>query len=158
MPAPLHMQCYRHRRVWKVSLLACTWKYGKSTCHSTPQDWLVMVKRWKNDYVSFSVLSNILQNVLNTSAITTVTKSSMKPRSSTTTNCHLRSSEERNGEQRLALVEPWCKHWSCSSWWKSTSWDEATLNSEEIKPITLVIIELCLSEGVSQSVSQIVSQ
>jgi len=44
--------------------------------------------------------------VLNTSTINVVTKSSMKPRSSATANCHLRSSEKRNGEQRLALVEP----------------------------------------------------
>ena len=37
-----------------------------------------------------------------------------------------------------------------------------TLNSEEIKPIALAVIELCLSEGISQivgqSVSKIVSQ
>jgi len=34
---------------------------------------------------------------------------------------------------------------------KSTSWNEATLNSEEIKPIALVVIELCLSEGIGLS-------
>jgi len=45
-------------------------------------------------------------------------------------------------------------HWSCSSWQKDTSWDEATLNSEEIKPIALVVIELRLSEGISQSDSR----
>ena len=33
-----------------------------------------------------------------------------------------------------------------------------TLHSEEIKPIVLAAIELCLSEGISRSVSQIVSQ
>ena len=38
--------------------------------------------------------------MLNTSAITAVTKSSMKPRSGATANHHLCSSEERNGEQR----------------------------------------------------------
>ena len=32
--------------------------------------------------------------------------------------------------------------------------DKATLNSEEIKPIALAVIELHLSEGISQSVSQ----
>ena len=32
------------------------------------------------------------------------------------------------------------------------SWDETTLNSEEIKPIALAAIELHLSEGISQSV------
>jgi len=50
------------------------------------------------------------------------------------------------------------KYWSSSGWQKGTSRDEATLNSEEIKPIALVVIELCLCEGISQSVSQIVSQ
>jgi len=42
--------------------------------------------------------------VLNTSAITEVTKSSMKPRSGATANRHLHSSEERNGEQRRTKV------------------------------------------------------
>ena len=35
---------------------------------------------------------------------------------------------------------------------------ETTLNSEKIKPITLPIIELCLSEDISQSGSQLGSQ
>ena len=37
---------------------------------------------------------------------------------------------------------------------KSTSWVEATLNNEKIKPVALAVIELCLSEGISQSGSQ----
>ena len=44
--------------------------------------------------------------MLNTSAITAGTKSSMKSQSGATTNCHLRGSGEKNVEQRLALVEP----------------------------------------------------
>ena len=43
------------------------------------------------------------------------------------------------------------KHWSCCGWPKGTSWDAATLNSEEIKPVAIAIIELHLSEGISQS-------
>ena len=42
--------------------------------------------------------------MLNTSAITSVTKSSMMSQSGTTANCHLHGSEERNGEQRRAKV------------------------------------------------------
>ena len=42
--------------------------------------------------------------MLNTSAITAVTKSSMKPQSGATSNCHLRGSEERNGEQKRTKV------------------------------------------------------
>ena len=41
---------------------------------------------------------------------------------------------------------------------KGTSQDKATLNNEEIKPATLVIIELCLSEGISQSVENSVTK
>jgi len=36
--------------------------------------------------------------------------------------------------------------------------DEATLNSEEIKPVAMAIIKLRLSEGISKGVSQSVSQ
>ena len=36
----------------------------------------------------------------------------------------------------------------------NTSPDEMTSNCEEIKPIALVVIKLCLSEGVSQLVNQ----
>ena len=37
---------------------------------------------------------------------------------------------------------------------KGTSWAEATSSSEKIKLIVLAVSELCLSEGISQSVSQ----
>jgi len=36
------------------------------------------------------------------------------------------------------------------------SWDEATPNSEKIKPIALSIVELYLAEGISLPVSQLV--
>jgi len=32
---------------------------------------------------------------------------------------------------------------------KGTSWDEVTLISEEIKPVAITIIKLCLSKGIS---------
>jgi len=38
---------------------------------------------------------------------------------------------------------------SCCGWQKGTSQDEVTLNSEEIKPVAVAIIKLCLSEGIS---------
>ena len=37
---------------------------------------------------------------------------------------------------------------------KGTSQAEVTLGSEIIKPVALAVIELCLSEGISQSISQ----
>ena len=40
---------------------------------------------------------------------------------------------------------------------KGTSRAEATSNSEKIKPVALAVIELRLSEGVRQSVSQKIS-
>ena len=46
--------------------------------------------------------------------------------------------------------------WALELLWlaKGTSRDEATLNSEEIKPVAVAIIELRLSESISQSVGQ----
>ena len=41
---------------------------------------------------------------------------------------------------------------------KGMSPNEATLNSEEIKPLAIASIELRLSEGISKGVSQSVSQ
>jgi len=40
-----------------------------------------------------------------------------------------------------------------SSMAKGTSWAEATLNSNKIKPVPLAIVELCESEGIRQAVS-----
>jgi len=37
---------------------------------------------------------------------------------------------------------------------KGTPQAEATSNSEKIKPVVLAVIELCLTEGISQAVSQ----
>ena len=37
---------------------------------------------------------------------------------------------------------------------KGTSQDEAMLNSEKIKPVTLAVIELCLPEDIRQLASQ----
>ena len=41
---------------------------------------------------------------------------------------------------------------------KRTSRDEATSNSEKIKPVALAVIKLCLSEGISQLLSQSVEK
>ena len=41
---------------------------------------------------------------------------------------------------------------------KGTSPDEVTLNCEEIKAVAIVVIELCLSEGISKGVNRSVSQ
>jgi len=40
---------------------------------------------------------------------------------------------------------------------KGTSRAEVTSNSEKIKPIALAIVNLCESEGISQSIRQLVS-
>jgi len=40
---------------------------------------------------------------------------------------------------------------------KGTSWAEAMLNSEKIKPIALAIVELRESEGIRQAGRQLVS-
>ena len=41
---------------------------------------------------------------------------------------------------------------------KGTSQAEAASNSEKIKPVALAVVELCLSEGISQLLSQLVSR
>ena len=41
---------------------------------------------------------------------------------------------------------------------KGLSPGEVTVNSEEIKPVAIAIIELCLSEGISKGVSESVSR
>jgi len=46
-------------------------------------------------------------------------------------------------------------HWNCCGWQKVTSRDEVMLNKE---PIALAVIELRLSEGIRESVSQSVSR
>jgi len=40
---------------------------------------------------------------------------------------------------------------SMSGMAKGTSWAEATLNGEKIKPAALAIVELCESEGIRQA-------
>ena len=49
-------------------------------------------------------------------------------------------------------------HCTYSGMPKGTSRAEATSNSEKMKPVALAVIELCLSEGIRQSVSQSGSQ
>jgi len=98
-------QHYRQRRVWKVSLLAIIWKYGISTLDSgRPQDWLVTVKMWNAITLFFSVVllhfTERFKQKDSTSAISAVTKSSMKPQSCATANRHLHS----NGKQRRTKV------------------------------------------------------
>jgi len=63
-----------------------------------------------------------------------------------------------SGKQRLALVEPCCKYWSCCGWQKGTTWDKVMLSGEKFKPVAIAIIELRLSEGISNLVSKYVSQ
>jgi len=41
-----------------------------------------------------------------------------------------------------------------SSMAKGTFWAEVTLKSKKINPVALAIVQLCLSEGISQAVSQ----
>ena len=52
------------------------------------------------------------------------------------------------------IVQRYCT--SIRSWKKGTPWAEETLNCEEIKPVALLAVELCLTGGVSYSISQLV--
>ena len=74
-----------------------------------------------------------------------------------TTNRHLCDKGESNGVQRRTKVigNFWQNHDVSTAVGEK---DEATLNSEEIKPVAIANIELRLSEGIRQSVSQSVGQ
>ena len=65
-------------------------------------------------------------------------------------NRHLSLSAKMNEAQRRTLVSPWRMHYTYCGIPKGTCWAEAMLNSEKIKPIALAVIELRLSEGISQ--------
>ena len=52
------------------------------------------------------------------------------------------------------MVSPCCVNCTYCGMPKGTSQAEVTFNSEKIKPVVLTVIELCLSEGVSQSIIQ----
>ena len=98
---------------------------------------------WYHYMLHFQLLRTAFQaknNIRSTTASIAPTQVSYWSHNTCTANHHLHDSVERDGEQRLPLVEPWCTHWSCCSWWKSTSRDKVMLNSEEIEPIAIVII------------------
>ena len=70
-------------------------------------------------------------------------------------------SVKRNDTQRRAKVNqisPWCVHSMSGGLPKGITPDKATSSSKRFKSVSLAIIELCLSEGISQSDSQSVSQ
>ena len=56
------------------------------------------------------------------------------------------------------MVSPSRMHCTYCGMPKGTSQEEATSNSEKIKPIALAVIESGLSEGISQSVTYSVSR
>jgi len=62
--------------------------------------------------------------------------------------------KKMNGTQRRAVISPWRTHCMYSGMVKGTSWAEATLNNEKIRPVALAIVELRESEGIRQAVSQ----
>jgi len=72
-------------------------------------------------------------------------------------NQHFSRWAKINGTQRRALVSPWRMHCVYSGMAKGTSWVEATSNSKKIKPVALAIVELCKSEGISQSGRQLIN-
>ena len=68
-------------------------------------------------------------------------------------------SAEMNGTQRRTLVSPQRMHCMYCGMPKRTSQTEVMLKNEKIKPVALVItIQLRLSEGTSQSVTQSISR
>ena len=61
---------------------------------------------------------------------------------------------EYKGEQKVSFGRTMMQAMELLRLAKSTSPDKATLNSEEIKPVAIAIIELRLSECISKGVSE----
>ena len=127
----------------------------------------IIVKKWNIHYTSLTAIFNLL-------------RSSMNPELLEKYLCSQRSHYEKyrwfllhkgshhvqplnqcfslsakmNGRQRQTLVSPWRMQCMYCSMPKDTSRAEGTLNSKIIKPVALAIIKLCLTEGISQAVSQ----
>ena len=68
-------------------------------------------------------------------------------------NQHFLLSVKMNGTQRRTLVSPGRMYCTYCDMPKGTCPAEATSNSEKTKLVSLAIIELHLSKGISQSVS-----
>ena len=69
-------------------------------------------------------------------------------------NQHFSLSAKMKGTQRRTLVSPRRMHCMYCSMPKNTSQAEATSHSEKIKSVALAVIELRLSEGISQLLSR----
>jgi len=115
---------------------------------------LDFASRSSNIWLPFQAKNNIKKSLL---ALHLTTKDIMRVPQIVTYALSEKGMEYK-GEKMWALVEPWCKQWSCSGWQKGTSPDEVMLNSEEIKPVAIAIIKLHLSERTSKGVSESVSQ
>ena len=61
-------------------------------------------------------------------------------------------------DTRRTLVSPRRMHCTYSGMPKGTSRPEVTSNSEKIKPVALAVIELHLSEGITQLLTYLLSQ
>ena len=93
MLAPLHSVIDREEHE-KYLFLPLYENTENSLC---PQDQLVTVKG-QSPFDS-NVVQHFTEHFQQKGSVLHITKSSMKPRSGTTTNCHLQGSGERNGEQ-----------------------------------------------------------
>ena len=151
-------QHYRQRRAWKVSLLDTIWKCGKST-HDSVRPWSISQSEKAKERLCF-IFSVVWQftewfkqkdSMLNTTAITAVTMFSMKPWSGATTNCQLHGS----GERKVSFNRTIMQALELQRLVKRHILGQATFNSEETKPIALAVIELRLSESISQLVEKI---
>ena len=114
----------------------------------------------------FSLLHSIAKNSMRSASAINPVRSAdtfrykLKPLCATVDQ-HLALSAKRNGPQRRTIVCPLCEH--CTKYIvpynaPCTCQAEVTSSSTKIKHIALAIIELHLSEGISQSVNQSVSQ
>ena len=93
-------------------------------------------------------------NIVGVPASTALTLVLRRSHNVCTTNRHFCGSGERNGKQRktkLSFGRTMMQTLELLGWQKGMSRDKVMLISEKIKPVAIAVIELCLSECISQS-------
>ena len=138
-------------KVWKVRVVLCT---------------PVIIWNWSIHFPSLSAMFNLLHSRTNQelfekhlcnqgSHYEKYEKAIMCKHQINAFYCQQRWMEHKGGHW---YVSPWRIQWTYCSMPKGTSQAEAMSNSEKssekIKPVILAVIELCLTEGISQAVSQ----
>ena len=133
----------------------------RHTKRKTPQLYQLLTEKWSTHYALLSAMFNPLHsstNLCNQNSHHEKYRQFLLQRKSSRATTKLTlfavRKDELDTEENTGKSMKNALYVLCSGMSKGTSRAKVTLNSEKIKPIALAIIELCLSEGISQSVTQ----